>query len=55
MREYGGDINFICLEAQTLKSSSLRDSHSLATIALVRDIHLRWHVLWRFNHNCVDA
>ena len=45
MREYGGDINFICLEAQTLKSSSLRDSQCLATIALILDVHLRRHVL----------
>jgi len=54
MRKYGGDINFICLEAQTLKSSSLRDSHCLATIALIVDIHLWCHVLWRFNQNYVD-
>jgi len=47
MREYGGDINFTCLEAQTLakkrfsfKSSSLRGSHCLATVAFILDIYL---------------
>jgi len=40
MREYGGNMNFICLEAQTLKSSSLRDSYCLATITFIVDIHL---------------
>jgi len=40
MREYGGDIHFICLEAQTLKSSSLRYSRCLATITLILDIHM---------------
>jgi len=40
MHEYGGNINFMCLEAQTLKSSSLRDSHCLETIAFILDIYL---------------
>jgi len=61
MREYGGDINFTCLEAQTLakkrfsfKSSSLRGSHCLATVAFILDIYLWWHVLWWFSHNYVE-
>jgi len=44
MREYGGEINCVCLEAQTLtksdsvsKSFSLHHSHCLATIALILD------------------
>jgi len=46
MREYGGDIRFICLEAEALakklvsKSSSLRHSHCLATISFILDIYL---------------
>ena len=33
------------------KSSSLRHSQCLATIAFILDIYLWWHVLWRFNYN----
>jgi len=49
MREYGSDIHFICLEAQSFakKQSSfkvffitqLRHRHCLATIAFIVDIH----------------
>jgi len=61
MREYGGDIHFICLEAENTakndsvsKSSSMRHSHCLAKIAFILDIYLWCHVLWRFNHNYVE-
>jgi len=49
MREYGGDIRFICLEAQTLakKQSSFKvflicQWHCLATIAFILDFYLWW-------------
>jgi len=54
MREYGDEINFKCLEAQTLTLAKKRFSftvffiahrHCLATIAFILDIYLWWHVL----------
>jgi len=47
MREYGDEINFKCLEAQTLakkrfsfKVFFIAHSHCLATIAFILDIYL---------------
>jgi len=61
MREYGGDMHFICLETQTLVKKrfsyevlSLSHGHCLATIAFILDIYLWWHVLWRVNHNYME-
>jgi len=59
MCEYGGDVNFICVETwlrsdSVSKSTSFRHSDCLATIAFVLHIYLWWHALWRFNHNYVE-
>jgi len=47
MREYGGEINYTVLKLKlwlridsVSKSSSLRHSHCLATIAFILDIYL---------------
>jgi len=61
MREYGVEINLDVLRLKlwlrsdsVSKSSSLRHSHCLGTIAFILNIYLWWHVLWRFNHNNVE-
>jgi len=36
------------------KSSLLRHSHCLATVAFILDIYLWWRELWRFNHSFVE-
>jgi len=61
VREYGGDIHFICLEAENLATK--RFSFKVFFIApwslfsnkaFILDIYLWCHVLWRFNHNYVE-
>jgi len=68
MREYNGDIRFICLEVEALakKQSSFKilfiaqlgHTHCSATIECILDIYLWWlkHVdlLRRFNHIYVE-
>jgi len=62
MREYGVEINFKCLEAQTLAKKRfsftvffIAHSHCLATIAFILDIYLWWHVLWRLKSQLCGA
>jgi len=42
MREYGGEINFICLDKEAIQfqSFSLCHSHCLAKLAFILDIYL---------------
>jgi len=66
MREYGGDIQFVCFEAHALakKQFSFKvffitdpgHKHCLATIAFILDGWLWWHreQLWRFNRKYVE-